>query len=113
MTLRFLRENLAVGPCKLQACERATIALAPDPRLLHAEPKAIAEHGFQFLLLDTYSQLWLLLQQYITNAQNKSCMLLHVLSSLQVLFASVSNRTQPLLVLHALTSCHCLCSGAS
>lgn len=37
-----------------------------------AEPKAIAEQGFQFLLLDTYSQLWLLLQQYISNAQKKA-----------------------------------------
>ena len=37
-----------------------------------AEPKAIAEQGFQFLLLDTYSQLWLLLQQYIANAQQKA-----------------------------------------
>ena len=36
------------------------------------EPKAIAEPGFQFLLLDTYSQLWLLLQQYIADAQKKA-----------------------------------------
>ena len=40
--------------------------------LFDAEPKAIAEQGFQFLLLDTYSQLWLLLQQYIANAQQKA-----------------------------------------
>ena len=39
---------------------------------LFAEPRAIAEQGFQFLLLDTYSQLWLLLQQYIASAQNKA-----------------------------------------
>jgi len=44
--------------------------------LCGAEPKAIAEQGFQFLLLDTYSQLWLLLQQYIANAQKKAGMYL-------------------------------------
>lgn len=41
-----------------------------------AEPKAIAEPGFQFLLLDTYSQLWLLLQQYIADAQKRAGALL-------------------------------------
>lgn len=51
--------------------------------LISAEPKAIAEQGFQFLLLDTYSQLWLLLQQYITNAQKKAGgELVHVISFL-------------------------------
>lgn len=44
----------------------------PDNAVSYAEPKAIAEQGFQFLLLDTYSQLWLLLQQYIANAQKKA-----------------------------------------
>lgn len=46
----------------------------------NADPKAIAEQGFQFLLLDTYSQLWLLLQQYIANAQKKAGMLCDVLA---------------------------------
>ena len=43
-----------------------------ETAVAYAEPKAIAEQGFQFLLLDTYSQLWLLLQQYIANAQKKA-----------------------------------------
>ncbi|KAL3151427.1 hypothetical protein ABBQ38_012436 [Trebouxia sp. C0009 RCD-2024] len=51
--------------------------------LISTEPRAIAEQGFQFLLLDTYSQLWLLLQQYIANAQKKAgSELVHVISFL-------------------------------
>lgn len=59
--------------------------------LISREPKAIAEQGFQFLLLDTYSQLWLLLQQYISNAQKKAGgELVHVISFLlQMGFAEV------------------------
>ncbi|KAK9806388.1 hypothetical protein WJX72_012519 [[Myrmecia] bisecta] len=34
--------------------------------------KGITERGWQFLLLDTYNQLWELLQQYISSAENRS-----------------------------------------
>ena len=30
--------------------------------------RSITEQGFQFLLLDTYGQLWLLLREYIASA---------------------------------------------
>ena len=37
-----------------------------------AEERQITETGFQFLLLDTYSQLWRLLREYIANGEEVS-----------------------------------------
>ncbi len=33
--------------------------------------RSITEQGFQFLLLDTYGQLWLLLREYIASANER------------------------------------------
>jgi hypothetical protein len=40
--------------------------------LLCAESRAITEQGFQFLLQDSYSQLWRLLRAYITGGEHRS-----------------------------------------
>jgi hypothetical protein len=37
------------------------------PRGARAGERSITEQGFQFLLLDTYGQLWLLLREYIAS----------------------------------------------
>jgi hypothetical protein len=37
-----------------------------------AEERAITEAGFRFLLLDTYSQLWAILREYIAGAEQRS-----------------------------------------
>ena len=43
------------------------------PLILYpAEQRAISESGFQFLLLDTYHQLWLLLREYIAGAERRN-----------------------------------------
>lgn len=41
----------------------------------------ITEQGFQFLLLDTYGQLWLLLREYIASANAR--------------FGAATDRTRP------------------
>lgn len=45
---------------------------AQDVRVWCAEERQITETGFQFLLLDTYSQLWCLLREYIANGEEVS-----------------------------------------
>ncbi len=37
-----------------------------------AEERKITDAGFQFLLLDTYSQLWRLLREYIASGEEVS-----------------------------------------
>ena len=37
-----------------------------------AEERRVTDAGFQFLLLDTYSQLWRLLREYIASGEEVS-----------------------------------------
>ena len=45
--------------------------VGPAPSLA-ALPAGVSEGGFQFLLMDTYSQLWTLLREYISSAERTS-----------------------------------------
>ena len=46
--------------------------ILPDQASWHAEDRKISEAGYQFLLLDTYSQLWRLLREYIASGEEVS-----------------------------------------
>ena len=41
-----------------------------DYDILYADVREVTEKGLQFLLLDTYQQLWVLIKRYIRSSAN-------------------------------------------